>query len=136
MKEYVRYCYLLLIFIGSINIVLGQEALTGKVLNELSEPIQGVSVQVLGDENRATSTNQEGKFEISVNTGEKLRFYLVGYENQDVTITSLSPLTATMQPKDEVIDEVVVIGYGSQRRSDVIAPVSKFNAEGLQERPI
>lgn len=136
MKEYVRYCYLLLIFIGSINIVLGQEALTGKVLNELSEPIQGVSVQVLGDENRATSTNQEGKFEISVNTGEKLRFSLVGYENQDVTITSLSPLTVTMQPKDEVIDEVVVIGYGSQRRSDVIAPVSKFNAEGLQERPI
>lgn len=136
MKEYVRYCYLLLIFIGSINIVLGQEALTGKVLNELSEPIQGVSVQVLGDENRATSTNQEGKFEISVNTGEKLRFSLVGYENQDVTITSLSPLTVTMQPKDEVLDEVVVIGYGSQRRSDVIAPVSKFNAEGLQERPI
>ena len=136
MKEYVRYYYLLVIFIGSINIVLGQEALTGKVLNELSEPIQGISIQVVGDENRATSTNQEGEFEISVNTGDKLRFSLVGYENQDVVVSSLAPLTVTMQPKDEVLDEVVVIGYGSQRRSDVIAPVSKFNAEGLEERPI
>src|SRR5690606_11021669 len=36
----------------------------------------------------------------------------------------------------EVLDEVVVIGYGTQRRSDVIAPVSKFNAEGLEERPL
>src|SRR5699024_5076289 len=106
MKEYVRYYYLLVIFIGSINIVLGQEALTGKVLNELSEPIQGISIQVVGDENRATSTNQEGEFEISVNTGDKLRFSLVGYENQDVVVSSLAPLTVTMQPKDEVLDEV------------------------------
>src|SRR5690606_4781841 len=84
----------------------------------------------------SASSGADGTFSVSVNVGETLRLTSVEYDSQNVVVRTLQPLTVTMRAKDEVLDEVVVIGYGTQRRSDVIAPVSKFNAEGLEERPL
>lgn len=129
------YCWFAFFF-GSTYAAFAQEMLTGKVVDASQNPLLGVSVHVVGDESRSASSDVGGAFSISVEVGETLRFSSVEYENQDVIVRNLAPLTVTMTELDEVLDEVVVIGYGTQRRSDVIAPVSKFNAEGLEERPL
>src|SRR5690606_9336391 len=135
MRESLFFYCLLALFLGTSHVSVAQETLTGKVVHASPQPIQGVSVQVLGDENRSSSSDIDGAFSVSVEVGETIRFTSVEYENQDLVVRSLQPLTVVMKSKDEVLDEVVVIGYGTQRRSDVIAPVSKFNADGLDERP-
>lgn len=136
MKTKIFFYSLLTLLLGTGHISAAQEILRGKVVNASQEPVVGVSVQVLGDESRSASSGADGTFSVSVNVGETLRFTSVEYNSQNVVVRTLQSLTVTMQTKDEVLDEVVVIGYGTQRRSDVIAPVSKFNAEGLEERPL
>lgn len=136
MKTKIFFYSLLTLLLGTGHISAAQEILRGKVVNASQEPVVGVSVQVLGDESRSASSGADGTFSVSVNVGETLRLTSVEYDSQNVVVRTLQPLTVTMQTKDEVLDEVVVIGYGTQRRSDVIAPVSKFNAEGLEERPL
>src|SRR5690606_38019940 len=136
MKTKILFYSLLTLMLGTGHISAAQEILRGKVVNASQEPVVGVSVQVLGDESRSASSGADGTFSVSVNVGETLRLTSVEYDSQNVVVRTLQPLTVTMQSKDEILDEVVVIGYGTQRRSDVIAPVSKFNAEGLEERPL
>jgi len=136
MREKIFFYCLFALFLGGAYAATAQELLKGKIVDASQKPLAGVSVRVLGDDNRSASSGAEGEFSVSVNIGETLQFSSVEYESQNVVVKSLQPLTVTMRAKDEILDEVVVIGYGTQRRSDVIAPVSKFNAEGLEERPL
>ncbi|MBD1434709.1 TonB-dependent receptor [Sphingobacterium sp. DN00404] len=136
MRGKIFFYSLLALFLGAAHQAVAQELLTGKVVDATEQPLVGVSVQVLGDNQRSTSTGTGGEFSVSINIGETLVFTSVEYRSQRIVVKNLQPLTVTLQASDEVLDEVVVIGYGTQRRSDVIAPVSKFNAEGLEERPL
>lgn len=115
---------------------VGQELVKGKVQDGSQQPIVGVSVSVEGDNNRSVSTDAKGEFTLQAKTGETLLFSSVEYEPHRLRLTNQEPVLVTLKAKDERLDEVVVIGYGSQKRSNLIAPVSKFNAEGLEERPI
>ncbi|MGN0020990.1 MAG: SusC/RagA family TonB-linked outer membrane protein [Sphingobacterium hotanense] len=121
--------------IGLSNLY-AQQTIQGTVVNSQQQPLPGVTVKVEGDDTRSVPTNGEGVFQIDAKVGETLLFSSVDYESQRVTIQNQTPLRVIMQAKDEQLDEVVVIGYGTQRRTNVTAPVSKFNAEGLAERPI
>lgn len=114
----------------------GQQSIKGKVQDESQKPVAGVSIKVEGDGQRSASSDMNGEFSLPVSIGETLLISSVEYEPQRITLNSLQPLAVTLRGKDELLDEVVVIGYGSQRRSNLIAPVSKFNAEGLEERPM
>lgn len=136
MRGKIIFYSLLTFFLGAIHQAVAQELVKGKVVDAAEQPIVGVSVQVLGDDQRSTSTGADGEFIVSVDIGETLVFTSVEYRSRRMVVKNLQPLQVTMQASDEVLDEVVVIGYGTQRRSDVIAPVSKFNAEGLEERPL
>ena len=136
MREKVFFNCLLMLLLGGVSAATAQEMLKGKVVDASQKPLVGVSIRVLGDGNRSASSGADGDFSVLVNMGETLHFSSVEYESQHVVVKDLQPLVLTMRAKDEILDEVVVIGYGTQRRSDVIAPVSKFNAEGLEERPL
>ncbi|MBD1420488.1 SusC/RagA family TonB-linked outer membrane protein [Sphingobacterium chuzhouense] len=136
MREKIFFYCLFALFLGGAYSASAQEMLKGKIVDASQKPLAGVSVRVVGDDSRSASSGADGEFSVSVNVGETLQLSSVEYESQHVVVKSLQPLTLTMRAKDEVLDEVVVIGYGTQRRSDVIAPVSKFNAEGLEERPL
>lgn len=136
MRKSVFYYCLLALFLATGQIVKAQEVLKGKIVDASNQPLAGVSVRVLEDENRSVSSGPDGAFSLPVNTGETLDVSSVAYQNRRVRVMDRQPLTIVLEARDERLDEVVVIGYGSQRRSNVIAPVSKFNAEGLEERPL
>lgn len=111
-----------------------QEAVTGKVSGP-SGPISGVTVSVVGG-TASTQTDANGDYSIEVPTGAVLHFSSVGYVAQDVEVTSNS-LSVTLVADDTSLDEVVVVGYGTQRKGNLTGAVSSVNVkENLESRPI
>lgn len=107
--------------------------ITGKVLDERGEPMIGVSVVVKGTKSGAI-TDFDGNFKIQTSTNAKtLVVSYMGYKQQEVTITT-GNLIIKMQPEDQVLDEVVVVGYGAVRKRDLTGSVGTVGAEKLKER--
>ena len=93
--------------------------------------LQGVRVLV-----RATgvesATGQNGQFVVTANTGDVLLLSFVGYESQEVTVGAEKTIDVVLNPSLEALEEVVVVGYGTQRKGSVTGAVSTISAENLQ----
>jgi len=111
--------------------------ITGKVTDQATGlPLAGVSV-VAGKEKVGTSTKDDGTFIISVGPGIKtLEFSSISYAPQTVNIEGKSSFDITLVSEATIQSEVVVIGYGSQKKSSVTGAVSKFRSERLDEAPV
>lgn len=112
-----------------------EKTVTGKVTDEKGGGLPGVSVVVKGTQ-RGTSTNGEGEFQLDV-PDEKavLVFSFVGYTTQEILVGGQSKLAIGLLPDENSLDEVVVVGYGSVKKSDLTGAVGTVKAEALQERP-
>ena len=97
--------------------------------------LTGVSVQVKGA-NTGTTTDNSGNFSIAVpGLGSVLVFSYTGFQTKEVAVTGESALTVQLLPGNNTLDEVVVIGYGTARKSDLTGAVGTVKASQLQERP-
>lgn len=109
--------------------------ITGNVTNENGEPISGVNVQVKGT-TEATTTTATGDFSIEVGTGAKtLIFSFVGMITKEVTVDGSTLVRVTMVLSNRSLDEVVVVGYGTQKRTLVTGAVSSISGKTLNELP-
>ncbi|NDV70255.1 TonB-dependent receptor [Dysgonomonas sp. 25] len=107
----------------------------GTVIDAVSgETLIGVTVAQKGTSN-GTSTDLDGKYSISVPQGTTLTFSYVGFETQEVRVNS-NRIDIRMKEADKQLDEVVVIGYGTQRRADVTTAVSSVDTKDIYERPV
>ena len=95
-------------------------------------PLPGVSVIIKGDKLTGTITDPDGKFSIPVPNGRSLSFTYVGYKQQVVEITSDRQLNIMMDPDTKMLDEVVTIGYGTMKKSDLTGAVSSVSADKLK----
>ena len=105
---------------------------SGLVTDSQNSPLAAVSVFVKGT-SIASSTDENGNYEIVTTTGSTLVFKNVGYTDVEITVTSSGVNNVVLQSSQEGIDEVVVVGYGSQQKKDVtgsIATVSMKNVRG------
>jgi TonB-linked SusC/RagA family outer membrane protein len=109
----------------------------GRVLDEKGKPLAGVTVAVK-DSKTATSTNENGEF--SIRTPDKnatLVLSFVGYENKEVKVTGRSgDLTIQLAFKNSSLGDIVVIGYGTQRKSDLTGAVSTVSIKKVDEIPL
>lgn len=106
-----------------------QQTVTGAVTSsDNGETLPGVTVRVKGTD-RGTVTNAEGVYSIQANAGDVLVFSFIGFTEQEVTVGSQATINVTMSNDSQVIDEVVVIGYGTQKRSEVTSSVATVRAE-------
>lgn len=122
----------LFFLIISFTIVNGQ--VTGKVMDgESNTAFYGVAVQVKGTL-RGTSTDATGAFRIDAAQGEILSFSFLGYKTVEHTVTGPGEILITLYPDETILDEVVVVGYGVQKRSDVTGAVASINSKTLEER--
>src|SRR4026209_836850 len=97
----------------------------GKVTDETGKPLQGVSVTVKGS-TKGVATNENGEFSIDIPGGAKiLQFSYVGMEPQEVKIGNQKELNISLVPEMKDQQEVVVIGYGTQKKQAVTAAVVK-----------
>ncbi|MBC3786998.1 SusC/RagA family TonB-linked outer membrane protein [Spirosoma utsteinense] len=111
-------------------------AITGKVLDERGTGLPGVSVVVKGTTQGAT-TDGEGSFRISVPSANSvLVFSFVGYLRQEVTVGSQTALNVTLAPDDQTLNEVVVVGYGSQLKKEITGAVQTVSAQEIKDLPV
>lgn len=108
-----------------------QRSISGTVLDETGGAIVGATVAIKGS-TRATSTDHEGKFSIEVQEGDILVIKYIGYLQQEIAISSQRDLQVAMLPDQGALEEVVVVGYGAQKRGNITGAVTTVKADDLK----
>ena len=118
-----------------LETLVADRTLTGRVTDEKSEALPGVSVILKGTQ-RGTVTDADGRYRLDVPDGNPtLVFSFVGYQSQEVQVGSQSTVNLSLRADDKTLDEIVVIGYGTTRKSDLTGSVASVKQAELQERP-
>ena len=105
----------------------------GQVVDEQGEPLIGVNVMVKGSRT-GTVTDLDGKFQLDVPANATLVISYVGYKSREVAVRSRAIIDAVqLSPDNQVLDQVVVVGYGTQKKADLTGSVSIVNAEDLKK---
>ncbi|MEL6652384.1 MAG: SusC/RagA family TonB-linked outer membrane protein, partial [Bacteroidota bacterium] len=111
-----------------------QQSVSGTVTDETSEPLTGVSVIEAGTNNGAF-TDEEGRFELSVKEGASLTFVYSGYQSQTVAVQGQT--TINVQLKEGLsLDEVVIVGYGETKKSNLTGAVAAIDKKQLTQVPV
>ncbi|QRR03522.1 SusC/RagA family TonB-linked outer membrane protein [Dyadobacter sandarakinus] len=118
------------------TVAVVDRSVRGKVADESGNGLPGVSVVLKGTQ-RGTSTGAAGEFALDVpdGSGNILVFSFVGYKSQEVTVGNQAEVSVSMMPDENALDEVVVVGYGTVKKSDLTGAVGTIKGEVLQERP-
>lgn len=122
------------IFLLSSVLYAQEKTVSGTILDENDMPLSGANVSVQGTE-RGTQADFDGNYEISVTEGEVLVFSFVGFEDKTVTVDDQDTIDVVLK-EGEALDEVVVIGYGTQRRVDNTAAISSVSAEEISKTKV
>lgn len=110
--------------------VVNEVAVSGQVVDESNSPMPGVNIVVKGT-SLGVTTDGEGRYSLSVPEDAVLVFSFVGYQTREVSVGNQTVINVSMQPDVNTLNEVVVIGYGTQRRSSVTGAVSSVQSEQI-----
>lgn len=120
---------LFVVFLLSSTLAFAQNKVIGTVTDKAGEPLIGVNVLESGTSNGCI-TDIDGKYSLNVEKGKTLIFSFIGYSKQEVKVTQ-NVMNVTMNEDTELLDEVVVIGYGSISRKDVTSSISTVKSKDL-----
>ena len=109
--------------------------ISGKVLDNNGQAMMGVSIAIKGSA-IATSTDDAGRFKLKVPKNSVLIISYIGYQPQERLITDNSPLNISLLAADEQLDEVVVIGYGTQSRKEVTGSLTSVKGDDINKMPV
>lgn len=130
--------FLSLLCLVAVGVVSAQQQgmVSGTVSDaQNGEPLLGVSIRVDGTTN-GTSTDMDGKFSISVAPNAMLVFTYMGYEPERVPVDGRSVLDVRMTVQSAMMDEVIVVGYTSMKKRDVLGAVSKLDGSAITALPV
>ncbi|MDI9879818.1 SusC/RagA family TonB-linked outer membrane protein [Flectobacillus longus] len=124
--------FMLLSFTG-----LAQQAITGKVTSsEDGQGIPGVSVMIKGT-NKGTTTDANGTFKINSSTAKDvLVFSAIGYSTSELAVGTRNTINVVLNVENQALSEVVVVGYGTQKKSQLTGAISQVSAKQISEMPI
>lgn len=108
--------------------------ITGKITDENAQPLSGASIVVKGT-TRGAKAGADGSFSIEADPGATLVFSYVGYETQEVSVGNQTTLSVRLKQAVVVIEQAVVVGYGTQRRKDLTGTVSTVKGETVAKQP-
>lgn len=108
---------------------------TGIIKDEKGEPIIGANVTEKGTTNGVTS-DLNGNFSLNVSENSELVIGYIGYNSQKISVAGKNFFTVKMEEKSQTLDEVVVVGYGSQKKVNLSGAVATISADKLEARPI
>ena len=108
--------------------------ITGKILNDESKPISGVSVTIKGKQ-AGTQTNVNGEYTIDAAEGDVLVFSVTGFTSREVKVGTNSTIDLSLETKVTELDAVVVTGYGTQKRKEVTGAVTTVNPKVFEHSP-
>ncbi|MCB0446372.1 MAG: TonB-dependent receptor [Gelidibacter sp.] len=127
---------LILFFLFSYTITYAQEVTVSGTVTSSEDgfPIPGVNVIVKGT-TRGASTDFDGNYSLKVSKGEVLEFSSLGFKTQSFTVGNATTINVTMVTDVESLNEIVVIGYGSQRKVDLTGAISTVKSEEIEKTP-
>lgn len=118
-----------------INDPSQQQVVNGTVTDETGTPLPGVSVRVKGV-NRGSVTDANGHYQLAIASGEVLVFSYIGYETAEISYTGQKELKTSLRLAAEGLDEVVVVGYGTQKKVNLTGSVASIKQEDLNRQPV
>lgn len=113
----------------------GGQPVRGKVLDETGNPLSGVTVAIKRT-NRGTVTGADGGYTISAAAGEVLQFSFIGYNTAQVTVGSGAKYEVSLTPNSQSLEQMVVIGYGAQKKSSLTGSVASVSSKTINELPV
>ncbi len=135
-KSNCRKWRIVLLLLFSCSFVYAQKKVTGNVVDANSQPVSGATVAVAGTK-EATQTDVSGNFSINVPAGSKnLTVSFIGSETQTVDVSNQTNITVTLKIINKALGEVVVVGYGTQRRSDVTGAIGSVSGKEIADEPV
>ncbi len=116
----------------TVSLSAQTSVVTGTVLDPEDEPVAGAGVFVKGNSSKGVATDYDGKFSISANVGETLVFSFIGYNDVNYTVTGKDEnIVVKFAESVNALDELVVVGYGVQKKSVLASSVSRVSSEDL-----
>ena len=126
---------LMLLLLVSPGAFAQQQMIKGQVLDNTGETVIGATVMVKGTEN-GTLTDIDGNFSIQGKVGSTLVISFIGYIPLEVKVTKLDGNHITLKEDVHLLDEVVVVGMGKQKRNTITAAVSTVKSDAIVNRPV
>jgi TonB-dependent starch-binding outer membrane protein SusC len=129
-----RIITLFITMVFSLSGFAQERQITGKVTDADGALLPGVTIQLIGT-NTGTITDVNGLYKISAAQGT-LRFSYIGFVTQEIVITTQTTIDIILEEETSMLNEVVVIGYGTQKKKDITTAVSVVDDKEIKERPI
>ena len=126
-----RGWFTLLTLILTINLYAQNTTLKGVIVDETDTPLIGATVQVKGT-STGSITDFDGNYTIKANKGAVITFSYIGYKTQEIKFTGQPTVNIKMVPDNQTLDEVVVVGYGTMKRSDLTGSVASIAAKDVE----
>ena len=128
--------YLILVFLACSSLLWAQEkTVSGTVTDAAGVPLIGANVLIQGTTS-GTQTDFDGNYSISVSSGQVLVFSYIGYKGQNVTVGSGNTINVTLEEDASKLDEIVVIGYGTQKVVNLTGSVEVIKGEEIARQPV
>lgn len=124
------------IAINTADLNIQQRTITGTVLDDLNNPIEGVTVSMKGTA-IATSTDTQGQYSFSIpSESGTIVFSIIGFELLEVVVEQQTKINVTLKPQVDDLEGVVVVGYGTQRRSDLTSSVASVKGDQISSQAL
>lgn len=124
------------LFMIPVYFSFGQKKnITGQVSSEKGEKLSNVTISIKGQSTASTFTDANGEFKIQADDDDILVFTLVGFSKHEEAVKGRSRLNVQLFTEEQSLEEVVVIGYGTQKKGNLTGSVSQIQSEQLQRRP-
>ena len=135
--NYLRKTFSVILFILAAQIISAQTVKVTGVVTAAEDklPLPGVSIIVTGVTGVGTITDLDGKYSINVPEGKSLSFRYVGYKQQNIVVKQASVINVVLESDSKMLDEVVAIGYGTMKKSDLTGSVTSIKSDALQKTP-
>jgi len=132
MKIKAKSTFIILLFFFSTTI-FGQINIKGSVRSlSTNEPLPGVTILIL-NQNKGTTTDFDGNFQITIDEGQTLSFSYIGFETQQVDVNTKQDLNILLVADQNELEEIVVVGYGTQRKKEVTGAVSVLGSKEIEK---
>ena len=132
MKNLHFFTWLLFLIMGTAVMNAQQFTLTGKVTDATGEPLIGATVQIKGT-SVGIATDIDGNFQISTKKGDVLGITYIGYTPVDYKVTGENNIKIEMKEDSQVLEDVVVIGYGTMKKKDLTGAISQIDPEKIAD---
>lgn len=109
--------------------------ITGKITGTGGTPLPGVSIQVTGT-TKGASTGPDGQFKLNAPTGSTLKISFIGYISKEIKVTNANPLYITLEEDVQKLNDVVVVGYGTQKKATLTGAITTVSMAEQEGRPI